>query len=174
MAILSTFTIIRTISLFHITAAYFFLTAPQKLADQNVVFMLGESMRLPHATSLVKPSESSAFIGVVLAFLGISDLTAANMNEETGLQYWLAIVPARLTFLFSLTAYTYLFKEDGMFGSGPRQHGRIGENVQNSLVFSFGFFELAMWFWVFTSLREDRRRIVRKRVEQLKADEDRL
>jgi len=46
MGMISGFTIIRTISLFHLTAAYFFLVAPKTLADQNVVFMLGESMRL--------------------------------------------------------------------------------------------------------------------------------
>jgi hypothetical protein len=46
MAIISAFTIIRALSLFHITAAYLFLTAPSIIADQNVVFILGESMRL--------------------------------------------------------------------------------------------------------------------------------
>ena len=46
MAIISAFALIRAISLFHITAAYFFLTAPKIIADQNVVFILGESMRL--------------------------------------------------------------------------------------------------------------------------------
>lgn len=48
MAILSAFTLIRAISLFHITIAYFFLTAPRKIADQNIVYILGESMRLVH------------------------------------------------------------------------------------------------------------------------------
>lgn len=46
MAILSAFTLIRSISLFHITVAYLFLRAPRIIADQNVVFILGESMRL--------------------------------------------------------------------------------------------------------------------------------
>lgn len=46
MAIISSFTLIRTISLFHLTAAYFFLTAPRTIADQNVVFIIGESIRL--------------------------------------------------------------------------------------------------------------------------------
>lgn len=46
MAIFTPYTLIRTISLFHITAAYFFLTAPRVLADQNVVYILGESMRI--------------------------------------------------------------------------------------------------------------------------------
>ena len=46
MALISSFTLVRTISLFHLTAAYFFLTAPRMITDQNVVFILGESMRL--------------------------------------------------------------------------------------------------------------------------------
>jgi len=46
MPLVSGFTVIRALSLFHITAAYFFLTAPRMLADQNVVFVLGESVRL--------------------------------------------------------------------------------------------------------------------------------
>lgn len=46
MGIFSPFTLIRAISLFHITAAWFFLTAPKILSDQNVVFILGESMRM--------------------------------------------------------------------------------------------------------------------------------
>lgn len=46
MGLISAFTLIRAVSLFHITAAYFFLTAPKILSDQNVVFILGESMRI--------------------------------------------------------------------------------------------------------------------------------
>ncbi|EME39242.1 hypothetical protein DOTSEDRAFT_75087 [Dothistroma septosporum NZE10] len=176
MAIISAFTLIRAISLFHITAAYFFLTAPKIIADQNVVFILGESMRLPHATALDKPSDASGFIGVLLAFLGIADLTAASMEEGIALHYWLSNVPVRLVFLFVLTAYTYLFKEGGAFGPSSPSFGkvRVGEPLQNSMVFSFGFIEIATWFWIFTSLREDRHEMARKRVESLKAQEDRL
>lgn len=46
MGLISAYTLIRTISLFHITAAYFFLTSPRVIADQNVVVVLGESMRM--------------------------------------------------------------------------------------------------------------------------------
>ncbi|EMF10048.1 uncharacterized protein SEPMUDRAFT_165746 [Sphaerulina musiva SO2202] len=174
MAIFTPYTLIRTISLFHITAAYFFLTAPRVLADQNVVYILGESMRINHATSMDKPSEATAFIAVILAFLGVADLTAANMNENTALEYWLSNVPVRLTFLFGLTGYVYLFKEDGVFGSGSAAAIGIGEPLQNSLVFSFGFFEIAMWFWIFNSLREEKGAVVRKRLEELKSQDDRL
>lgn len=46
MGAISPYTIIRSISLFHLTAAWFFLANPRKIVDQNAVFMLGESMRL--------------------------------------------------------------------------------------------------------------------------------
>ncbi|GAB7359360.1 hypothetical protein MBLNU230_g6011t1 [Neophaeotheca triangularis] len=176
MAILSTFTLIRTLSIFHLTAAYFFWTAPKAVADQNVVYMLGESMRLPHVTSLDKPNEASAFIAVVLAFLAIADFTAASLDELAALEYWLSNVPVRLAFLFVLTGYSYLFKEDGVFGSGSgiyRKAG-VGENLQNSLVFAFGFFETVLWFWIFTSLRDDKRRLATRMLEKKKLEQDSL
>ncbi|EGP85681.1 unnamed protein product [Zymoseptoria tritici ST99CH_1A5] len=172
MGILSAFTLIRTVSLFHITAAYFLLTAPKILSDQNVVYMLGEAMRISHATTLDKPSEASAFAGILLALLGISDLAAASMNELIALEYWLYNVQTRLMFFFGLTGYVYLFKEDGMLGSGDATKLGIGEPLQNSLVFAFGFFEIGLWFWIFTSLREERDTLARKRMEELKAKED--
>jgi hypothetical protein len=46
MGLIGPYTLIRAISVFHITVAWFFLTAPRRVVDQNVVFMLGESMRL--------------------------------------------------------------------------------------------------------------------------------
>jgi hypothetical protein len=94
-----------------------------------------------------KPSEASAFIAVLLAFLGIADLTGASLEELAALEYWLANVPARLAFLFSITAYAYTFKEGGIFGPTTATGG-TGELLQNGLVFTWGFFELAAWFWV--------------------------
>ncbi len=46
MALISATTIIRTLSLFHLTLAFFFLTSPRTIADQNLVFILGEAMGL--------------------------------------------------------------------------------------------------------------------------------
>jgi len=102
----------------------------------------------PHISSMDKPSETSAFLAIILAFLGVSDLTAASMDEGTAHQYWLANVPVRLTFLFALAGYVYTFKPDGVFGRNSVGHGVIGENLQNSLVFAWSFFEIAAWFWV--------------------------
>jgi len=174
MGLISAFTIIRAISLVHITAAYFFLTAPKTIADQNVVFIMGEALRLPHVTTMDKPSETSAFLAVILALLGLSDLTAASMNQEIALQYWLANVPMRLAGLFAITAYVYLFKADGIFGSGSAARASFGEPLQNSLVFTFGFFEIAAWFWAFTNLQEERGQLVKRKFEQMKAEQDSL
>lgn len=93
-----------------------------------------------------KPSEASAFIAVLLAFFGLSDLTAASLDDLPALEYWLANVPVRLAVLFAVTAYSYLFKEGGMLGETLS----AGRFLCNSWVFAFGFMELMMWFWVST------------------------
>lgn len=103
----------------------------------------------PHVTALDKPSEASAFIAVLLTFIGLSDLTAASLDEDTTILFFLATIPVRLTFLFGLTGYIYLFKEDGVFGSKiASSRASVGENLQNSLVFTWCFMETAYWFWV--------------------------
>lgn len=97
-----------------------------------------------------KPSEASAYIAVLLAFIGVSDLTAASLDEIPALEYWLANVPIRLAFLFVVTGYAYTFKEGGVFGpvEGSGGSGGVGELLQNGFIFTWGFFELSMWFWV--------------------------
>jgi Increased loss of mitochondrial DNA protein 1 len=46
MAVVNANTIIRSLSLFHITLGFFFLTSPATIADQTLVFVLGEAMGL--------------------------------------------------------------------------------------------------------------------------------
>jgi hypothetical protein len=46
MGLINGNTIIRSLSLFHITIGFFFLTSPRTVADQNLVFVLGEAMKL--------------------------------------------------------------------------------------------------------------------------------
>lgn len=46
MALISANTIITSLSLFHITLAYFFLASPGAIADQTLVFIIGEAMGL--------------------------------------------------------------------------------------------------------------------------------
>ena len=106
MALISGTTLIRSISLFHLTLAYYFLTNPHKLADQNVVFIFGESMGIvsllslalidpsliiphqPHTQALNHPTAPASFLAAVLAFVGISDLVAASLPDEVGHYHW--------------------------------------------------------------------------------------
>lgn len=44
MALISARTIITSLCFFHITLAFFFLTNPGTIADQGLVWILGESM----------------------------------------------------------------------------------------------------------------------------------
>lgn len=52
MPLIAAKTIITSISLFHLTLAFFFLTNPRTIDEQAIVFVMGESMgmvrRLPH------------------------------------------------------------------------------------------------------------------------------
>lgn len=44
MALISAKTILTSLCLFHVTLGFFFLTSPITVADQALVFILGESM----------------------------------------------------------------------------------------------------------------------------------
>lgn len=46
MAIISAANLLRSISIFHITIAYFLLVSPLKIADHNLVYILGEAMHI--------------------------------------------------------------------------------------------------------------------------------
>lgn len=113
-----------------------------------------------------------AFIAILFAFIGVNDLTAAGLPEEVFDEYWGAQAPVRLVFLFGLTGYTFLFKEGGIFGgaSGIAYSKGPGSYLKNSVVFSWGFIELSMWFWIYVTLREERRERARKLIEKRKAE----
>ncbi|MCJ1464355.1 hypothetical protein MMC07_002968, partial [Pseudocyphellaria aurata] len=154
MAIISAATIIRSLSIFHLTVAYYLLTAPAKIADQNLVFILGAAMDLPSATStFTTPSPPLAFLSAILALSGLSDLAATgSLARESSQLYWSSQAPVRLLFFFFVTSYAWAFKPGGLGteeGSGSgRGGGRPGwDNLKNSLVFSWGFLEMMVWFW---------------------------
>jgi Ni/Fe-hydrogenase subunit HybB-like protein len=149
MAIVSAYTIIRSLALFHVTLAVLFLRNPKLIADQNLVFIMGESMQLPTPREFSKASSTTAFISVLLAFLGVSDLTSLSLPDELAESYWGTQTPVRLTFLFALTGYSYMFKEGGILAKSGRKYTvNAGDHLKNSIVFTWGFLELAAWFWV--------------------------
>jgi hypothetical protein len=194
MAIISANNQIRSISLFHLTLAGILIKNPSMISNQGVVLLLGESMQLVHLPShsfplflptanttqptprdFSKPSALSAFLAIIFAFLGISDLTSLSLPAEISDEHWGLQAPVRLLFLFLVTAYTYIFKEGGMLaprGVDWRMSANVG--ISNSIVFTWGFFEVAAWFWVYTTLREERMEKAKIAVEKQKREADRL
>ncbi|KAF4555337.1 Hypothetical protein D9617_2g052930 [Elsinoe fawcettii] len=179
MALISVFTLIRALSLFHMGCAYLLLTNPKSFAEQNMVMLLGDAMQLPETADFSRPTEVTAYAGLILFFLAASDLVASSLPAITSLEYWISQVPVRLALLFGITSYTYLFKEDGMFGSGSALGGRgsgfatnlkrergTGELLRTNLVFATGFVEVSLWFWVFVLLRDERRQLAGKLAER--------
>ncbi|KAF2730576.1 hypothetical protein EJ04DRAFT_515154 [Polyplosphaeria fusca] len=175
MAIISAYSIIRGLSLFHLTLAAFLIRSPKLIADQNVVFLLGESMQLPTPRDFNKPSAATALAAVLFAFIGLTDLTALSLSDEVAESYWGTQTPVRLVFLFALTGYTYTFKEGGMFAKkGQEQTFGTVDPVKNSIMFTWGFLELAAWFWVFILIRDERRQRTTRLIEKRKNEQQML
>ncbi|KAF2157370.1 hypothetical protein K461DRAFT_220613 [Myriangium duriaei CBS 260.36] len=181
MAILSAFTIIRGLSLFHLTAAYFLLVSPSTLTSQPIVLILGDAMQLPETRDFSRATEATSLCGLILGVLALSDLVAASLPDLTAVEYWLAQVPVRLLVLFGVGAYPLLFKEGGMFGPQPglasnaagfasaiKRDRTPSELLINNLIFTTGFVEVSIWFWVFVLLRDERRNLAVKMAQRQK------
>lgn len=56
MALISARTIITSLSLFHITLGFFFLTNPITIADQALVYIIGEAMGMVSLRSSGTPN----------------------------------------------------------------------------------------------------------------------
>ncbi|KAL1638518.1 putative increased loss of mitochondrial dna protein 1 [Diplodia seriata] len=171
MAILSSFAIIRGLCLFHITLAWYLLSAPRIVAEQNLVVLFGEAMRIPEPTQFLKPNSASAFSAIILAFLGLSDLIAVSMDEEIAFPYWANNIPLRLMFLLGLTGYTYAFKPSS--GQSLFTHG-VGDPLKNRLVFTWGFFECTIWFWAYVTLRDEKAKFAERLLERRKREAELL
>lgn len=116
-----------------------------------------------------------AFIGLLFGFLGLTDLTALSLDDDIADRFWGTQTPVRLTFLFGITGYSYLFKEGGMFAAKKTYTSyNAGNDLKNSIVFTWGFLELVVWFWIFTTLRDERRQKAAKLIEKRKAEENML
>ncbi|OBT87991.1 hypothetical protein VE02_02889 [Pseudogymnoascus sp. 03VT05] len=175
MALINAGTIIRSICLFHITLGFFFLTSPHTVADQTLVFIMGEAMGLPHVRAFDSPSPPLAFLGVVLAIWGFSDLIAVSQPEEIANHYWSSQAPIRLVLFFALAGYSYLFSaKSPMYKASGYISSSWGEGLKNRVLFTWAFVEMITWFWVWTTLREERRDMLVKAQEKRAQEDDRL
>ncbi|PSR84112.1 increased loss of mitochondrial DNA protein 1 [Coniella lustricola] len=110
MALISAKTILISLSLFHITLGFFLITNPGTVADQALVFVLGEATGMPYERSFESRSPASAFLGIVLAIWGATDFVTLSMPDEISLvHHWGIQAPIRFILFFALLIYTLLF-----------------------------------------------------------------
>ncbi|OHE93267.1 hypothetical protein CORC01_11410 [Colletotrichum orchidophilum] len=182
MALISAKTIITSLSLFHITLAFFFMTNPVTIADQAMVYVLGESMGMPYARSFENRSPALAFLAAVLAILGISDLVTLSMPEEVWLIYhWGTQAPTRMVMSFGFVVYTFFFGPSSPLYGGTSKGGNRfahpsvqtnnprytpsswgGDGLKNRVFLTFAFLEMLCWFWAWMTLREEQEEFQRK------------
>ena len=96
---------------------------------------------------------------MVLAYISVSDIVAANMHEEVFSFYWSGQAPIRAAFFFVLVITSFVTNPDGwgkagkvlaggqgtLVPSGPgREEGGLGSGV----VFVWAFIMVMWWFWV--------------------------
>ncbi|KAH9897386.1 increased loss of mitochondrial DNA protein 1 [Xylariomycetidae sp. FL2044] len=177
MALISAKTILTSLSFFHMTLAYFFFTNPNAIADQTLVYVLGEAMGMPNTNFLSTPSPATSILAVILFVIGISDLITLSMPEEIWLvHYWGAQAPVRITLFLILTMYSFLSapaslsrsRSAGSAGSSSRfSHpdapwvgssygsGSGAEGLRNRVFFTLAFLETLSWFWAWVTIREE-------------------
>ncbi|KAL8781800.1 MAG: hypothetical protein Q9203_000101 [Teloschistes exilis] len=173
MAIISSATIIRALSLFHLSLSYFLITSPSTLTNQSLVFILGASMQLPTPSSFANTSPASALTALVFALLGYTDLTACSLPEEVSSYFWGSQAPVRCTFFFALTGYVYAFKPKGPIRAASEKESPW-DHLNNSIVFTWSFVEMICWFWIFITLRDERRELAIRQAEKKRVEENSL
>ncbi|KAL5606446.1 hypothetical protein BROUX41_002862 [Berkeleyomyces rouxiae] len=191
MAILSGTTIVGTVSLLHLALAYFFLCSPSTVADQALVYILGESMGLPSSRGFDVPSAPLALVAALFLFIGVSDLMSLTMPEDVAVLYhWGTQAPARFFFAIFGVVYSFLFSASSPLYADANARGRMahpsahahnpnyvpatwgGEGFKNRVLFSVMFVEAACWFWVWVTLREERHEIVTRHRQNTHEHED--
>jgi hypothetical protein len=133
-----------------------------------------------------------AFLAAVLIIFGICDLVAVSMPEEIARHHWgtqgplypfkisnikmlisSSQAPVRLAMFFCLTIYSFLFSSTSpLFNSRSYTPSMWGEGLKNRLVFSWAFLELVTWFWIFVTLREERREAAVKAARRKAAQDE--
>ncbi|KAI0891712.1 increased loss of mitochondrial DNA protein 1 [Annulohypoxylon nitens] len=177
-ALISVKTILTSLSLFHITLAYFFYTNPNAIADQALVYVLGEAMGMPQTSSFATPSGASSFLAITLLMLGLSDLLTLSMPEEIWLiHYWGSQAPLRITLFAFVSLFAY-FSTPSYGRSGPSRMSHPlappntfvagstvsgGDGLRNRVFFTFAFLEFLSWFWVWVTLKEEAGRFLAKK-----------
>ncbi|KAI5850139.1 increased loss of mitochondrial DNA protein 1 [Tricharina praecox] len=152
MPLIKAYYIISAVAVVHLAMGYYLIAAPEKIATQSTIFILGEALGLQQPrSSLYENPLACAFAGLVLILSAISDLTTVSGAEDVARDYWGAQAPVRTLFFVIVTGYAYVLKPGRGNVSATSDHPLI-----NSAIFSWAFMEAIWWFWIHTNLREER------------------
>ncbi|TAQ90497.1 hypothetical protein B7494_g1198 [Chlorociboria aeruginascens] len=174
MPLISANTILTSISLFHVTLAWFFLTSPSSIADQTLVFIIGEAMGMPDdARSFNHKSSPLALLSALFFVVGISDLVSISLPEEISQYHWGSQAPIRLMLFGGISVYSFFFSATSPLISGIYYPSSWGEGLKNRVVFTWAFVEMLTWFWIWVTLREERRDLLIRIANRRANDEDR-
>ena len=152
MPLVSSAALLRTLSLIHITAAYYLISSPSVLPKSNIVTVLSGATALrppgvwstPDSFSDTNPA--AAFAGLCLGVWGLSDLIATNLPEFAYDEFWSAQASLRLLLWFFVGGWAYVSKFTRR--TGVSVEDTFGGQLRNGLVFSFAFMEMVITFWV--------------------------
>jgi hypothetical protein len=85
------------------------------------------------------------------------------------------LAPVRLLLFFIISGYSYAFSDKGpVYATKSYNPSSWGEGLKNRVLFTWAFVEMITWFWVFVTLREERRDIAMRIAQRKAAEEDML
>ena len=94
-------------------------------------------------------------------------------TKNVSITDFLHLAPVRLFLFFILTFYSYTFSSDSPIYASKLYHASSwGEGLKNRVLFTWAFVEMITWFWVFVTLREERRDMVQRMMEKRAAEDD--
>jgi hypothetical protein len=81
--------------------------------------------------------------------------------------------PVRLMLFGGLAVYSYAFSASSPLYEGHSYYkSSWGEGLKNRVVFTWAFLEMITWFWVFVTLREERRELAVRQAKKRAAEND--
>ncbi|KAI0136206.1 increased loss of mitochondrial DNA protein 1 [Xylariales sp. AK1849] len=170
MALISAKTILTSLCLFHVTLAFFFFASPASIADQALVWVLGEAMGMPQTTAFNTPTPTTSLLSLVFFLIGLTDLITLSQPDEIWLlHHWSAQAPVRVLLFTLLTVFVFLTTPSTQRqGAGRLSHpvpveawglgsgsGGGWDGLRNRVFFTLVFMEMMSWFWVWVTIREE-------------------
>ncbi|KAJ5818335.1 hypothetical protein N7474_003926 [Penicillium riverlandense] len=206
MVLISSKTLIQAHAVLLLVIAGYLVKNPETITDSDLVFMLGESLKI-NFPSISSPQQSNpfTFCAVLLFVEALIDLVLLSnipfheaLDEalpfirplrntnlpsedlrvlETLPEYitksltvywnvWVAISGCRFLVYGALAFFVYYGRGEYMLSSYTSAVATSGLNrLKHRVVFSFGFMEMMTWFWIFSTLRDERQERLTKLLE---------